>query len=125
MRKLIFITLLSFFCAQLLAIDIPKDKDDVFLVKVFDQSIKVTSPPKHLPFLSIIVENNTLVTLLGKVQTSTKNVIGFITVKPNSFQSLPLRIKEGERIFFIPMAPPFQEVELIIGNKTYEIPPKR
>ncbi len=39
--------------------------------------------------------------------------------------SVILNLRKGESAYFIPESPPFQELELSIGNNTYEIPQKK
>lgn len=102
------------------------ERSRAFHVKVFDKKIKVISP-SHNDFndfedVHLIVENKSLGKLLGKVNTF------YMAIKSNDFQSISLEdlgVERGERFFFVPLSPPFQEVELVLGRRSYEIPPKR
>jgi hypothetical protein len=101
------------------------EKSDAFNVKVFNSRIKVLAPEKYHPKLSVIIENKSLSTLIGQVVKGDSTVIKIIRVKPGSFESVDLGTQKNERVFFIPISPPSQRVELIIGKHSYEIPPKR
>ena len=50
--------------------------------------------------------------------------IEIMTLPSGGFKSVEINIKKQDRIYFIPLVPAFQEVELIFGKKSYEIPPK-
>ncbi|MBY0412839.1 MAG: hypothetical protein K2Q18_01675 [Bdellovibrionales bacterium] len=99
---------------------------DGFLVSAYDDRFRVVSPEKFKPSMEIIIENKTLVRLIGKI-TVNKNTANasFISVNPEKFQKALVKLKKGDVLHFVPLSPAFQEVELIVGNKNYEIPPKK
>ena len=96
---------------------------DVFTIKIYGDKVQVTSPHKWRPQQSVAIENKTLVKLLGKVTTN-KKVLSYVFIKPGKFKTVKLRAFRAERVFFVSMAPAFQEIALIPGSKYYEIPPK-
>lgn len=96
-----------------------------FLVTGHDDRFRVISPDKFKSPMEVIVENKTLVRLIGKVMVNNKTNAGFASVESDKYQRIMVPIKKGDVLHFIPLSPAFQEVELIVGNKTYEIPPKK
>lgn len=101
------------------------ERSDAFVVKMFDKSIKVLAPAKYDPKLHVILENKTLMKSLSRLERANGKVIKYITVEPGKFTSVELKSKKGEVLYLVPMAPPFQKVELTPGKKAYEIPPQR
>ncbi len=98
---------------------------DGFLVSGYDDRFRVISPEKYKTPMEVIIENKTLVRLIGKVLINSKTVAGYVSVEPEKYQKVMVKLKKGDILHFIPLSPSFQEVELIVGNKTYEIPPKK
>lgn len=96
-----------------------------FLITSYDDSFRIISPEKFRSPMEVIVENKTLVRLIGKVVINNKIMAGFISVDSDKYQKLTINLKKGDLLHFVPLSPSFQEVELIVGNKTYEIPPKK
>lgn len=96
-----------------------------FLVTAYDERFKVVSPEKFKSPMEVIVENKTLVRLVGKLIVNNKVNAGFTAVETDNYQRIMVKLKKGDVLHFIPLSPAFQEVELIVGNKTYEIPPKK
>lgn len=121
LKKIIF--LLSFI-ALLGAKAFAIESLDGFLVSAYDDRFKVISPEKFKPSMEVIIENKTLVRLVGKLTVNKQNAVSFLSVDPEKYQKALVKLKKGDILHFIPLSPAFQEVELIVGNKNYEIPPK-
>jgi hypothetical protein len=100
------------------------EKSDAFIVKIFDDKVKVLSPTVDDPNLSVIIENKTLVDIRGKIETGRGEILNYVNIKSRASSSLELKRKNKEKIFFIQQSPPFQKVELKLGNRPYEIPPQ-
>ena len=98
---------------------------DGFLVSAYDDRFRVISPEKFKAQMEVIVENKTLVRLIGKLTINKQANVSFLSVEPEKFQRVVVKLKKGDVLHFIPLSPSFQEVELIVGNKTYEIPPRK
>lgn len=96
-----------------------------FVITAYDDRFRVVSPEKFKNPMEVIVENKTLVRLIGKVIINNKTNVGFTSVEAEKYQKLTINLKKGDLLHFIPLSPAFQEVELIVGNKVYEIPPKK
>jgi len=98
-----------------------------FIVTVKEYSIRVVSPrdlQKKEKKISVVIENKTISKLIGKlVQGGIP--IHYVSLAPNTFKTVEFDYKKNEKVEFIPLAPAFQEASLIIGQKTYEIPPQR
>lgn len=98
---------------------------DGFLVEGLDNSFKVISPEKFKAKMEVIVENKTLMKLVGRLHVNHKPSSVFYTVQPGKYEKKIIDLKKGDILHFVPLSPPFQEVELVVGNKIYEIPPKK
>ena len=98
---------------------------DGFLVSAYDDRFKVISPEKFKPTMEVIIENKTLVRLIGKLVINHSTNASYVSVEPEKFQKANVKLKKGDVLHFIPLSPAFQEVELIVGNKNYDIPPKK
>lgn len=96
-----------------------------FLVTALDDRFRVVSPEKFKSPMEVIIENKTLVRLIGKVVINNKVNASFTSIDSDKYQRVMVNIKKGDLLHFIPLSPSFQEVELIVGNKIYEIPPKK
>jgi hypothetical protein len=107
--------------SQLFAIE----SSNGFVVTSYDDKIRIISPEKFRSPMEVIIENKTLIRLIGKVVVNKKMNAGFASVEPDKYQRIMVNLKKGDLIHFFPLSPSFQEVELIVGNKSYEIPPKR
>lgn len=100
------------------------ERSDAFIVTAYSDKIAIVAPPKFDPKLNVIVVNKTLIKLLGKIETGSGKVLAYISVPSGKSQSIEVGTKLKEQVFFIPMAPAFQRVQLNVGSKPYEIPPK-
>lgn len=98
---------------------------DGFLVSALDDRFRVVSPEKFKPAMEVIIENKTLVRLIGKITINHEKIINFSSIEPEKYQRFIINLKKGDILHFVPLSPAFQEVELIVGNKIYEIPPKK
>ncbi len=98
---------------------------DGFLVEAYDEKFRVLSPQKFKAKMEVIVENKTLMKLVGRLHVNNKPSSIFYTLEPSKFEKKIIDLKKGDVLHFVPLSPPFQEVELIIGNKNYEIPPAK
>lgn len=101
------------------------EKSEAFLVTIFDRYVKVISPDKAYTQTSIIIENKTLSTIVGKIQKG-KTDLHFLTLESQSSKSFQIKVPpSNEVLLFVPMSPASQEVQLLIGKKSYEIPPQK
>jgi hypothetical protein len=98
---------------------------DGFLVSAYDDRFKIISPEKFKPTMEVVIENKTLVRLIGKLVINRSTNASFVSVEPEKFQKANVKLKKGDVLHFVPLSPAFQEVELIVGNKNYDIPPKK
>lgn len=101
------------------------EKADAFIVKAYANRIKVLSPAKYYPGIHVIVENKTLSKFLGQILIRDGKTIGFVSIAPGKFQTIQLNQKSDKDLLLIPLSPGFQEIELLAGKKSYEIPPKK
>jgi len=95
-----------------------------FILKLSDSGISVSSPEKKMKLFSVIIENKSLSDQVAKFVSGTDN-LKFVTIEAGKSQTIEIENKGTQPVFFVPMSPSFQEVELKFGKKTYEVPPKR
>jgi hypothetical protein len=98
---------------------------EAFIVRSHDQKVEVIAPKKFHPEQVVMVENRTTQDLIGYVQTQDGKNKVHLRVKPSKYVSVSLPGQNAQRFVFVPLSPPFQEVELVVGREVYEIPAKR
>lgn len=100
-----------------------QSKVDTFVIEIQDRSMKVSSPEKKKPFLTVLVENRSLSDQVGKFMVKGKN-LKFVSIASGKSETVEIENKSGGPVYFVPLSPAFQDVELIFGKKAYEIPSK-
>jgi len=100
------------------------ESPDAFIVKVFNEKVRVLSPKKFDSPMSVIIENKTQVIIKGRITTESGSSEEFISLDAGKSTSVKLKNLNKEKLFFVPMSPPLQKVELKLGSKPYEIPPR-
>jgi len=118
-------TILFIYSLFLITSSFAEEKAETFILEIFDSKYKVVSPNKFHDQMSVIIENKSLNKVAGKMVTSQQVVIDYVSIMPGAHQSVEVGKFKGQRIFFVPLTPPVQEIELIPGKQSYEIPPKR
>jgi len=99
---------------------------ETFIIKMFEEKVRVLAPQKYSSKLGVTIENKTLSSLMGKIETQSGKRLAIVNIQPNGFKVVDLNnIPKNQKLFFVPMAPAFQSVELKFGRSSYEIPPKR
>lgn len=116
--------LVILFLLQLSTLAFGIESLDGFLVSAYDDRFRVISPDKFKPTMEVIIENKTLVRLIGKLTINQSTNASLLSIEPETFQKANVKLKKGDLLHFVPLSPAFQEVELIVGNKKYDIPPK-
>lgn len=96
---------------------------ETFVIQIDDRSMTVESPLKHKTLFSVIVENRSLSDQVGKFTVDGKN-LKFVTIKSGKSETVEIENKTSSPLFFVPLSPAFQNVELIFGKKKYEVPSK-
>ncbi len=97
---------------------------DSFIIQIQDRSMKVTSPTKKNNVLTVLIENRSLSDQVGKFMIKGKN-LKFVSIPSGKNETTEIQNKEGATVYFVPLSPAFQEVELVFGKKAYEIPSKK
>ncbi|CBW26980.1 hypothetical protein BMS_2174 [Halobacteriovorax marinus SJ] len=100
------------------------EKSEAFIVTAYTNKFKVLSPVKRTNKVSVIIENKTLVKLIGEVVTDKGVLKEMVTIKPGKYKSVELEFYKNSKYYFIPLSPSFQKVVLDFGRKAYEIPSK-
>lgn len=116
------VLLFSIWCGQNLY---AQTQSETFVVRSFDRHIEVLAPRAFHPDQAVIIENRTLDRLIGRLETADKKQSKHVAIEPRSSKSINISSRGQEYLRFIPLSPPFQEVQLRVGQESYEIPPKR
>ena len=103
-----------FFCTPAFALE-------AFKIELHDRKIRVEAPKSVSSQYSVIVENLSLNDVVGKFHSAGKD-LKFVNVKAGLTRTVEFRHAGKGAVRFQPLAPAFQEVELIAGKKSYEIP---
>lgn len=98
-------------------------KPETFVIQLHDRSMTVLSPENRRPIFSVLVENRSLSVQVGKFMVQGK-ILKYISIRPGTTEPVEIENKTSSNVFFVPVSPAFQEVELLFGKKVYEIPPK-
>jgi hypothetical protein len=101
------------------------ERSDAFIVRIFDEKVRVLSPQKFVPRLNVIVENKTLVKVIGHLSDEKGKVLSYLSISSGGHKSIELKVKKGNKVFFTSLSPPFQKVQLLLGKKAYAIPPEK
>ncbi len=101
------------------------EKSEAFIVTAYTNKFKVLSPVKRTNKVSVIIENKTLVKLIGEVVTDKGVLREMVTIKPGKYKSVELKFYKNTKYYFIPLSPSFQKVILDFGKKAYEIPSEK
>ena len=118
--KILTLIMLIGFPLQLMA----KEKTDAFVVRLFADRTKVLAPSSFSKNMNVILENKTLVNIVGKIVNHTRNKTEFIAIEAGKRSSKRIKGREGDIVYFLPMSPPAQKIVLKYGANSYEIPPK-
>lgn len=100
-------------------------RSEAFIVNIYDRKVAVVAPEKDGKNLHAIISNNTLTPIRGKIQTEKKKIVTYMTVAVGKSESVHIGKVGKSKLYFYPLAPSFQEFELVIGRRPYEIPPKK
>lgn len=125
MKKLALCFLLTFLLAQA-NFEQAKKSSESFFVTVKDQKITVVSPSKKTSIVTVVVKNETFDKIISEIKTRDKTLKRFALQPSGSKGStftLTVDYSKIKSLFYVSVAPPFQEAPLIFSNKgTYEIP---
>lgn len=101
------------------------EKADAFIVKVEPRYFKILSPTKINKKIGLIVQNRSLVKLVAKLESWDGKTVDIISVESGKSNAIEFRYDKSKKYYFTPISPPFQRIELKLGEKSYEIPPQR
>lgn len=95
-----------------------------FILKLTDKGISIQSPDNVMKIFSVIIENQSLTDQVAKLVVG-DDVVKFVRINSGRSETVEIENKTSKTIFFVPVSPSFQEVELKFGKKQYEIPAQR
>ncbi len=101
-----------------------KEASEAFIVKLYNTSIRVISPDHFVESISVIVENKSTSKMIGKLVREKGEVVNFFSLLPEEHGAVETKITKEQRLFYVPVSPAFQTIELLFGKDAYEIPPK-
>lgn len=96
---------------------------EAFLIQINDRNMVVTTPSTKNKTFAVIVENKSLTEQVAKFVLNGK-ALKFISVAPGNSESVEIENPSARNVTFVPVSPAFQDVELIFGKKSYEVPSK-
>lgn len=102
-----------------------QESSEAFQITLFETKIKVLSPKSYHPDISALVINKMNNKALAKIIKSNGELIAHVALEEGEQKAIKLKLKEDDRIFYIPLSPAKQAVELLVGREAYEIPPKK
>jgi len=94
-----------------------------FIVDISDQKIRVTSPSKKIPVASIIIRNQTLDKIISEIRSENKVIKKFV-LKGEGKEVIQIDFSKVNKLYYVPVSPPFEAAELKFSQRPYEIPPK-
>lgn len=98
---------------------------DSFLVTVGDKKISVVSPSKKKKVVTIVIKNTTYNKIISKIRTEDKTLERFVLAPAGSrgaVHTLTVDASKLKELYYVSVAPPFQEVPLAFSKGNYEIP---
>lgn len=101
------------------------ERADAFIIEALPDRYKILAPVSIQTKIGIILKNNTLSKLIGKIETNAGTKRVFLSVPSGSYKSIDVEMAKGETFYFIPLSPSFERIELKVGQLAYEIPEKK
>ncbi|MBT4792360.1 MAG: hypothetical protein HON90_12385 [Halobacteriovoraceae bacterium] len=95
-----------------------------FIVDINEQSIKVTSPKQKKGNISIIIKNNTFDKIISELRSKTKVLKRFV-LQPEKKEIIQVDFSKVDALYYVPVSPPFEAVELKFNQRPYEVPEKK
>jgi len=123
MKKLISFILFSFFINSPVFGEISEHNG--FIVRSLDNRFEVISPNKYQAKMEVVIENKTNMRMLGRIMINRSRNIEYVSIEAGEYKKYVVDLKKNDILHYFPLNPAFQEIELIVGNKFYEIPPKQ
>lgn len=97
---------------------------DAFIVELSDQKIKVTSPKSKVKIVSVIVKNLTFDKIRAELRSRDKVLKRFV-IKAKKKEVFEVNYETAKKLFFVPVSPPFETIDLKFSKGPYEIPEKK
>jgi hypothetical protein len=110
----LFLLLINFLAWDVSAVE-------AFKIHFHDRKMIVESPAKSGEMYAVELQNLSMNDMVGKFHAGGSD-LKFVSVKASEAKSIEFKSNKKNVVYFQPLAPAFQEVELIAGKKTYEIP---
>lgn len=99
------------------------ESTDAFIVDINDQRIRVTSPAKKIKIASIIIRNETEEKIISEIRSVDKVLKRFV-LKSLGREVIQVDFSKVEKLYYVPVSPPFEAAELKFSREAYEIPEK-
>ncbi len=105
------------------------ESSETFILTYDRERIKVVPAKQFKKKLSVIIKNDSLSDLKGKLILRNKEeheaIVSTVAVGSGKNQSVEVQVREGFALFFHPDSPPSQAAPLIFGGESYSIPPEK
>ncbi|MFI5390248.1 MAG: hypothetical protein ACHQYQ_02720 [Bacteriovoracales bacterium] len=95
-----------------------------FIIKLHPLKVSVSSPREIAKELAVIVENETLAPVWGKIVDTNGTAVDYLAIPSQQTRSVLLKNFQKDQIYyFVSESPPFQKLPLEFNKKPYQIPP--
>lgn len=117
---------LGLFFSLLFAAEALADKNyGSFHVTVGEREVSVVSPSRPSKTVTVSVKNETFDKIISEIRTRSKTLKRFVlrpSGKKGDVFTLTVNIEKADGLYYVSVAPPFQEVPLTFSRESYEIP---
>ena len=97
-----------------------------FIIKFQAIKVYVASPSEIAKELAIIVENDSLAPIWGKIIDGNGKPVDYLAIPSQKTRSVLLKNYRKDQIYyFVSESPPFQKLPLEFNKKPYQIPPSK
>ena len=97
---------------------------EAFILRVHHGHLSVETPKLEREKVSVIVENKTISNMKAKLASSIENM-NFFSIEPGASVSIEVVYDSRKKLYFVPLSPPFEDVELKFNDGYYEVPQKK
>lgn len=98
------------------------EQSNAFIISINDSGNKVIAPETVDKKVGVIINNRTLSDVRGKIVNEDRSVVINVNILSNNSESFEVPYSKDGKLTFIPISPSFQEVVLVVGEKSYEVP---
>ena len=95
-----------------------------FNVEVHNGFVRVKSPEKEVDPVSVVVKNTTDIKAFAEIR-STKKALKKFAVEGGKTAIFQIKLPKDKKLYYFPISPPSQSVELIFNQRPYAVPEQK